>query len=82
VQQVARIYQSLSPKDRARTAIFCNAWGEAAAIDFFGPRYSLPPAISKHNNSWYWGPRGYTRDIVIVLGSDASRTAEIRCRGQ
>ena len=72
VQQVARVYSRLSPEERAHTAIFCNSWGEAAAIDFYGPRYGLPKAISKHNNYWYWGPRDYTGDIVIVLGSDGS----------
>lgn len=70
VQQVARVYNGLSPEERMRTAIFCNSWGEAAAIDFYGPRYGLPAAISHHNNYWYWGPRDYTGDIVIVLGSD------------
>jgi hypothetical protein len=70
VQQVARVYDGLSPEERVRAAIFCNSWGEAAAIDFYGPRYGLPAAISKHNNYWYWGPRDYTGDIVIVLGSD------------
>jgi hypothetical protein len=70
VQQVARVYNNLSPEERVRTAIFCNSWGEAAAIDFYGPRYALPQAISNHNNFWYWGPRDYTGDIVIVLGSD------------
>ncbi|MBZ5527861.1 MAG: glycosyltransferase family 39 protein [Acidobacteriia bacterium] len=72
VQQVARVYNSLSPEERPRTAIFCNGWGQAAAIDFFGPRYGLPRAISNHNNYWYWGPRDYTGEIVIVLGSDGS----------
>jgi hypothetical protein len=70
VQQVARVYDSLSPEERARTAIFCNSWGEAAAIDFYRPRYGLPRAIGNHNNYWYWGPQKYTGDIVIVLGSD------------
>jgi hypothetical protein len=70
VQQVARVYNGLSPDERLHTAIFGNSWGEAAAIDFYGPRYGLPAAISNHNNYWYWGPRDYTGDIVIVLGSD------------
>jgi len=70
VQQVARVYNHLPPEDRAKTAIFCNSWGEAAAIDFFGASYGLPRAISYNNNYWYWGPRDYTGDIVIVLGSD------------
>jgi hypothetical protein len=70
VQQVARVYNGLSPEERLHAAIFGNSWGEAAAIDFYGPRYGLPAAISAHNNYWYWGPQDYTGDIVIVLGSN------------
>jgi hypothetical protein len=70
VQQVARVYHSLSPEEQAKTAIFSNSWGEAAAVDFFGPKYGLPKAISPHNQYWLWGPRNYTRETVIVLRSD------------
>jgi hypothetical protein len=69
VQQVARVYHSLPPEEQARTAIFSNGWGEAAAVDFFGPKYGLPKAISPHNQYWIWGPRNYTGEIVIVLRS-------------
>lgn len=72
VQEVARVYNSLPPEERARTAIFSNGWGEAVAVDFFGPKYGLPPAISKHNNYWIWGPRNYTGEIMIILNSDGS----------
>ena len=41
-------------------------------MDFFGPKYGLPKAISKHNQYWIWGPRNYTGDIVIVLRSDGT----------
>ncbi len=68
-REVARVYYSLPPEDRARTAIFANNYGEAGAIDFYGPRYGLPKAICGHQNYWFWGPRDYTGDIVIVLGS-------------
>ena len=72
VQQVARVYHSLSPEEQAKTAIFSNGWGEAAAVDFFGPKYGLPKAISPHNQYWIWGPRHYTGEIMIVLHSDGS----------
>ena len=52
------------------TAIFANDYSEAGAIDFFGPKYGLPPAISSHETYWLWGPRDYTGQSVIVLGSD------------
>jgi hypothetical protein len=72
VEKVAQAYNSLPPEERARTAIFANSWGEAAAVDFYGPKYGLPPAISKHNNYWIWGPRNYDGSTMIVLRSDGS----------
>ena len=69
VEKVARVYNSLPPEERARTAIFSNGWGEAAAVDFYGPRYGLPQAISKHNSYWIWGPRNYDGSTMIILRS-------------
>jgi len=73
---VAEAYETLSPEERAQTAIFANSYGQAGAIDFFGPKYGLPKAISNHQNYWYWGPREYTGAIVIVLGSDGKGDRE------
>jgi hypothetical protein len=70
VEKVARIYNSLPPEERARTAIFSNGWGEAAAVDFYGPRYGLPQAISKSNSYWIWGPEEYDGSTMIILRSD------------
>ncbi|HEX7286844.1 MAG TPA: glycosyltransferase family 39 protein [Candidatus Angelobacter sp.] len=72
VEKVAKVYNGLPPEERARTAIFANGWGEAVAVDFYGPKYGLPPAISKHNQYWLWGPRNYDGSTVIVLRSDGS----------
>jgi Dolichyl-phosphate-mannose-protein mannosyltransferase len=72
VEKVARVYNALPPEERAKTAIFSNSWGEAAAVDFYGPKYGLPPAISGHNQYWIWGPRNYTGEIMIILRSDGS----------
>jgi hypothetical protein len=68
VATVARVYHSLTPEEQQRTAIFGSNYGQAAAIDFFGPQYGLPKAISGHQNYFLWGPRHYTGDIVILLG--------------
>ena len=69
VEKVAKVYNSLPPEERARTAIFSNGWGEAAAVDFYGPRYGLPQAISKHNSYWLWGPGKYDGSTMIILRS-------------
>ena len=67
VAQVARIYHSLPPDVQARTAIKTSNYGEAGAIDYFGPKYGLPPAICFHQNYWYWGTHGYTGESIIVV---------------
>lgn len=76
VEKVAQIYNNLPPGERAGTAIYANNYGEAGAIDFFGPRYGLPKAISPHQSYYVWGPRDYTGDSMILLQSkraDAER---------
>jgi len=65
---VARVYDALPPADRAKAAIFGQDYGQAGAIDFYGPRLGLPKAISGHLTYWLWGPRGATGEVVIVLG--------------
>ena len=71
VAEVARIYDALPADERARTAIFANNYGEAGAIDRYGPRYGLPPAIGTVNSYWARGPGTPSPLTVIVLGDDA-----------
>jgi Dolichyl-phosphate-mannose-protein mannosyltransferase len=76
VAAVARVYRSLSPEEQAKAAIFCDNYGQAAAIDFFGRRYGLPKAISGHQSYFLWGPRGYTGEIVILVGQSEADARE------
>lgn len=64
---VAKVYNALPEPVRSRTAIFSQNYGQAGAIDLFGPKYGLPPAISAHQSYFLWGPRGYTGESVIVM---------------
>jgi hypothetical protein len=76
VEAVARVYHSLSPEEQAKTAIFGSNYGQAAAVDFFGPRYGLPKAISGHQSYFLWGPRDYTGEIVILIGASEEDARE------
>jgi len=51
-------------------------YGEAAAVDVYGPALYGPPAISGHNNYYLWGPRGHDGSVVIVVGGDAVQYAK------
>ena len=66
--QVAAVYKALPPADRAKAVFLGVDYGEAAAIDIFGPPLGLPPAISGHNNYHLWGPLGHDGSVLIVLG--------------
>jgi hypothetical protein len=63
----AQIYHSLPEPQRAGCAILAWNYGEAGAIDYYGPRYGLPQAISGHNNFYLWGPGKYTGQCVIAV---------------
>ncbi len=76
VAATAQVYHSLTPEEQQRAAIFGSNYGQAAAIDFFGPQYGLPKAISGHQNYFLWGPRQYTGEIVILLGSTEREARE------
>ncbi len=78
-QRVAAYYHTLSPEEQRKTAIFANNYGDAGAIDFFGPKYGLPKAISNHQNYWIWGPRAYTGESLIVLGEGNERNMQSKC---
>ncbi len=67
VSEVATIYNSLPPDERAKTGIWAGNYGEAGAINEFGPRYGLPRAWSRHQNHWYWGPPPLVYKNLIVI---------------
>jgi len=65
--KVADVFHSLPPEVRAKTCIFGQNYGQAGAIDLFGPKYGLPRAISGHQSYFLWGPHGCTGESVIVM---------------
>jgi hypothetical protein len=72
-QQIARVYHDLPPTERSDCAILAGNYGEAGAIDHYGPSLGLPKAVSGHNNYYYWGPRSYTGSCVILFGERADQ---------
>ncbi len=66
---VVKVYWSLPPEERSEAAIYARNYGEAAAIDFFGPRYGLPKAISGHMSYYLWGPGERSGKVLITIGS-------------
>ncbi len=70
VEKTAQIYNALPADQRAVTGIFTDNYGEASAINLFGPQYGLPVVISGHQAYWLWGPHGYTGQEMILITGD------------
>jgi hypothetical protein len=66
-----------SVEERGDCGIFGQNYGEAGAVDFFGPRYGLPAALSGHQSYYLWGPRSYSGNCLIVIGDHKERLAEL-----
>jgi hypothetical protein len=68
VQEVARIRDTLTPQERAHLGIIGTNYGEAGAVNLYGPEYGLPRAISGVNSFWYRGYGDPPPQTVIILG--------------
>jgi hypothetical protein len=67
VDEAAVAWNRIPVDERHDCGIFAQDYGQAGAIDFFGRRYGLPPALSGHQTWFLWGPRGYSGNCMIVL---------------
>ena len=70
VQTVAKIRDSLPAEDRAQLGIIAGNYGEAGAINLYGPQYGLPAVISGVNSFWQRGYGDPPPQTVIVMGAD------------
>jgi hypothetical protein len=68
--EVARIWNDIEPGERSQAGIFCGNYGEAGAVNLYGPAYGLPPVISGINSYWLRGPGDSPPTTLIVVGAD------------
>lgn len=68
VETVAQIRDSLPAQGRARLGILAGNYGEAGAINLYGPDHRLPSAISGTNSFWARGYGDPPPQTLIVLG--------------
>ena len=67
---VAQEYDSLPAAQRRRTTILAGNYGEAGAIERYGPGAGLPLAYSGANNFWLWGPPPAADSAAIAVNVD------------
>lgn len=70
VEELARIYRTLTPAQRADAIILAGNYGEAGAVDFYGPHLGLPRAVCTSGTYWYFGPGAKPGHVAITIGCD------------
>jgi len=67
-EAVARAYTALPPLERARAVVIANNWGEAGALDFYGPRLGLPPVVCTAGSYYFFGPGKLPGRVAVTIG--------------
>jgi Dolichyl-phosphate-mannose-protein mannosyltransferase len=67
-QAVADVYWALPEEQRKRAVLVAGTYGEAGALDFYGPALRLPPAVSPAGSYWFFGPGDLPGEVVVTLG--------------
>jgi hypothetical protein len=65
---VAGVYHALPESERAQAVVLAYNYGEASAINYFGPKLGLPWAVSGHNQYGLWGPGAMTGQVAVAIG--------------
>jgi hypothetical protein len=67
-QSVANVYRSLPTQEQEYTGILTGNYGEAGALNLYGPALGLPHAMGLTNSFWYRGYDPRLPETVIVTG--------------
>jgi hypothetical protein len=67
-ENVSDVYQKLSDPDKKKVCILTGNYGEAGALQFYGPKYGLPDPVCSQNIWYFWGPGRNTGSVMIIVG--------------
>jgi len=70
VEGVARVYHALPRRDRERTVVYGANYGEAGALDLYGPPLGLPPVVSMAGSFYFFGPGNKPGDVMLFVGME------------
>jgi hypothetical protein len=53
---VTKVYQALPDNEKQNAVIISTNYGEAGALELYGPEFGLPAVFATHNSFHSWGP--------------------------
>jgi 4-amino-4-deoxy-L-arabinose transferase-like glycosyltransferase len=69
-EKMAAAYNSLDSNEKKHTFLFCDNYGEAGAVNFYGKKYHLPEVYSDNASFLYWLPNNVQIDNLLLLTDD------------
>ena len=74
-QKAAKAFSLLDSAERSQTLFFCDNYGQAGAMDYYGPKYGLPQAYSDNASFLYWLPEPiYLHNMVLITDDPQDMT--------
>jgi hypothetical protein len=70
-EAVSAVYRGLPAEQQAQVVLIGGNYGEAGALDFYGPELGLPAVVSPAGSYWFFGPGERPGNVVITLGVPA-----------
>jgi hypothetical protein len=75
VDEIATVYRALPPADRSRAVVIASNYGEAGAVDRFGPARGLDQVYSGHNELYAVARPPDGTEVVVLVGGQVRRVA-------
>ncbi len=69
-EKTAAAFHSLDSHQQANTLIFCDNYGMAGAINYYGKKYHLPEAFSDNASFLYWISDSVRFQNLVLVESD------------
>ncbi len=69
-KKAAAAYATLDSSEKKHTVLFCDNYGLAGAVNFYGREYHLPEAYSDNASFLYWLPDSVHAENVILVTDD------------
>jgi hypothetical protein len=67
-----KAWRKLPSREHAGTAIIANNYGEASALERYGPALGLPEPLSGHLSWQYWCPARLPQRRALLIGFEAT----------
>ena len=70
VSDVAAVYRSLPREEQRDAILISSSYGEAGALELYGPKFGLPAVFATHNSYHDWGPPSDSVKTYIIVFAD------------